>query len=165
MQMNAVDTLTAAQLAYDAYKKRGTSNAGSTPSGPDTPETRTGVLPESAYSPSPTTVSPAFQQAFKAQVSPVINAQIQSAGATASGSPTQTASGGQYARGGGASSGQPGAAPDNTFPPPLSPPVLSPYQQKPVVNRQAPWITPITIAGGVVLVGGLVWALTRKRRR
>jgi len=46
------------------------------------------------------TVSPTFQQSFTPQVSPVINAQIQSPGARATGAPTQQASTPQRGSGG-----------------------------------------------------------------
>lgn len=122
-----------------------------------------------------TTISPAFQQSFSAQVSPVISPIIGSTGATTTGAPAMIAPGGQTAAGGG--TGLPGMAPS---------PGISPYAptyrdsfsnlwrdaQRYAMPEPAPaqrigvnWM-PMLIGGVLILgVGAAIFYGTRPRKR
>jgi len=165
LQGSAGDLIKTAGTAVANYYTGGA--AGAVIDGAGGGADRTGVLPDSAYSPAPplTTVSPAFQQAFTPQVSPVINAQIQSAGATATGAPVQQASGGQTARGGG-SRATPGGAPPTANPaPPVDGNFPSPFANpfnSPVVTRQTNYVPLMTTAIIAAALLGGVFLFTNK---
>ena len=117
-----------------------------------------------------TTISPAFQQSFSAQVSPVISPIIGSTGATTTGAPAMIAPGGQTAAGGG--TGLPGMAPS----PGISP-YAPTYRDTFDVQRYAMPVQPTTqqvgvnwmpiLIGGVLIVGvgSAIFFATRPRKR
>jgi len=160
-----IDPFSAASTVLPLVKGALDKATGSSPGGAPgaAPIDPTTGLP--AAQPSPTTISPAFQQGFNAQVSPVIIGQIGSEGASATGAPTQQKSGGQYARGGGVPGDEnapafPGAPPGTGFPSPFPDPFESPVIQTP--QNYTPIITTGIIAAAAI--AGLIIYNRRKGR-
>lgn len=152
-----------ASLASQYGNKSGSRNtAGGDTSAP-------GIDPATGqpFSPEGPVISPAFQQSFRAQVSPTIIAQIGSEGATATGAPSMQTSGGQNARGGGRSApglpglpGVPDLPPDAGYPSPFADPFASPILQS--QQNYTPIITTGIIAAAAIT--GLILYNRSKRR-
>ena len=137
-----------------------------------------GVGAPSPYGPPPpsnksTTVSPAFQQDFNAQVSPSIIAQIDSAGASATGAPSQQRAGGQDARGGSSRTGNPSGGfgqpfqnqnPfQNSYPGSYPSAFRDPFSS-PILQRQTSYTGVITtgIIAVAALAGLVFWSKSKK---
>lgn len=151
-----------ALIAAGVGAVKGYTGGGSTP-----PKTQPGGTAPGVGMPT-TTISPAFQQSFTAQVSPVISPIIGSTGATTSGAPAQIAPGGQTAAGGG--TGLPGMAPGIS---PLSSPFRDSFDvsryaipQQPAAQQAGINWMPWLIGGVLVLgVGSAIFFGTRPRKR
>lgn len=131
-----------------------------------------GPSPAAAPRPDATTISPAFQQSFTPQISPVFQQTQDSPGATQAATTVQRASGGQSAKGGGTSTGIPGldAPGASDFP---NPPQLSTFErdfQYPDAVREVfspkgfDW-TPVIWIGGFVTVAVVASMFLKDRNR